>query len=92
MLKSEYSYLTEILVINDGSKDKTAEIGKFYQDITTVDGNSIVKIINKENGGHGSGINKGIEIARGKYFKVVDADDWLEEEPYNELLKRLVNE
>lgn len=92
MLKSEYSYLTEILVINDGSKDKTAEIGKLYQDITTINGNSIVKIINKENGGHGSGINKGIELAKGKYFKVVDADDWLEEDTYNELLKKLINE
>ena len=92
LLKSEYSNLTEILVINDGSKDRTAEIGQYYQELTTVDGKSIVKIINKENGGHGSGINKGIELARGKYFKVVDADDWLEEEPYNELLKRLINE
>lgn len=92
LLKSDYSYLTEILIINDGSKDKTAEIGKYYQKLTTVEGKSIVKIINKENGGHGSGINKGIELARGKYFKVVDADDWLEEQPYNELLKKLVDE
>lgn len=92
MLKSEYSYLTEILVINDGSKDRTAEIGKYYQELTTVDGKSIVKLIDKENGGHGSGINKGIELARGKYFKVVDSDDWLEEQPYNELLKKLIEE
>lgn len=92
MLKSDYSYLTEILVINDGSKDRTAEIGKYYQELTTVDGRSIVKLIDKENGGHGSGINKGIELARGKYFKVVDSDDWLEEQPYNELLKKLIDE
>ena len=92
LLKSEYAYLTEILIINDGSKDATATIGKMYEKITTVDGKSIVKLIDKENGGHGSGINKGIELARGKYFKVIDADDWVDEEQYNELLKRLINE
>lgn len=92
LLKTEYAYLTEILVINDGSKDKTAEIGKMYQDLTTVEDQSIVKIINKENGGHGSGINKGIELAKGKYFKVVDADDWVNEKDYDILLKRLINE
>ena len=92
LLKSRYAYLTEILVINDGSKDGTSQIGKMYEELTMVDGKSIVKLIDKENGGHGSGINKGIELARGKYFKVVDADDWLEEEAYDKLLEKLVEE
>ena len=92
LLKSEYAYLTEILIINDGSKDATATIGKMYEKLTTVNGKSIVKLIDKENGGHGSGINKGIELARGKYFKVIDADDWVDEDQYNELLKRLIDE
>lgn len=92
LLKSKYAYLTEILIINDGSKDRTSQIGKMYEELTTVDGKSIVKLIDKENGGHGSGINKGIELARGKYFKVVDADDWLEEEAYGKLLEKLVEE
>ena len=63
----------EVLVINDGSTDKTAEIAQAYVDKYP---NSI-KLINKENGGHGSGINIGIQNATGEYFKVVDADDWL---------------
>ena len=92
LLKSKYAYLTEILVINDGSKDNTSQIGRFYQDLTTVNGKSIVKIIDKENGGHGSGINKGIELARGKYFKVVDADDWVDAEQYDKLLEKLIDE
>lgn len=92
LLKSKYSYLTEILIINDGSKDSTKEIGEFYQKLTTINGKSIVKLVDKENGGHGSGINKGIELARGKYFKVVDADDWVDEEQYDKLLEILINE
>lgn len=92
LLKSKYSYLTEVLIINDGSKDHTAEIGRMYEKITTIGNRSIVKLIDKKNGGHGSGINKGIEIARGKYFKVVDADDWLDIEAYDKLLEKLQNE
>lgn len=89
LLKSKYSYLTEILIINDGSTDKTYEIGRFYETITSINGQSIVKLVDKENGGHGSGINKGIELAKGKYFKVVDADDWLDIEEYDKFLEKL---
>lgn len=63
----------EILIINDGSRDNTAEVAKKYEDKYP----DTVKLINKENGGHGSVINKGIELASGKYFKVVDGDDWV---------------
>lgn len=63
----------EILIINDGSKDHTAEIAQRYCDKHP---NSYF-LYNKENGGHGSGINYGIKYATGKYFKVVDGDDWL---------------
>ena len=89
LLKSRFSCLTEVLIINDGSKDKTELIGKLYEEITTKGNKSIVKLINKENGGHGSGINKGIELARGKYFRVVDADDWFDVEEYDKFLDKL---
>ena len=36
------------------------------------------KYVEKENGGHGSTINKGISLATGKYFKVIDGDDWVD--------------
>lgn len=64
----------DIMVVNDGSTDKTAEIGRKYQDSYP---NSI-RVISKENGGYGSTVNTGIINARGRYFKVVDADDWLD--------------
>lgn len=63
----------EILIVNDGSKDRTLEIAQKY----CVKYPQTVRLINKENGGHGSTINTGIKYATGKYFKVVDGDDWL---------------
>lgn len=64
----------EIIVVSDGSKDGSVEIVKEYVSRYP---DSIV-LIEKENGGHGSTINKGIEIASGKYFRVLDSDDWFD--------------
>lgn len=64
----------EILLINDGSKDNTAELAMKYEE----DYAGYVRCINKENGGHGSVINRGIQEAQGKYIKVIDADDWVD--------------
>lgn len=76
----------EILIINDGStKDNTAEIADRYQAAYP----TIVRAIHKENGGHGSGVNKGLEEAAGLYFKVVDSDDWVNTEVFRNILDKL---
>lgn len=77
----------EVLVVDDGSQDQTAKIAMEYQ---TRFPNSI-RLISKENGGHGSTINRGIYEASGKYFKVVDGDDWVNTEDFVELVKKLQN-
>lgn len=64
----------EVLVVNDGSKDSSLEVALEYERKYP----DTVRVIDKENGGHGSCINAGIREATGKYFKVVDADDWLD--------------
>ena len=64
----------EIIIINDGSKDQTLAIANKYKKKYP----NIVKVIDQENGGHGSGINAGLKVATGKYFKVVDSDDWVD--------------
>lgn len=75
----------EIFVVNDGSEDNTGAIGKKYERLYPYS----VKIINKENGGHGSTINESIKNATAKYFKIVDADDWVEKEGIEKLVRFL---
>ena len=68
----------EVLVINDGSPDKSRDVAQKYVDKYP----NVYRIIDKENGGHGSGINVGAENATGMYFKVIDADDWVDGEGF----------
>lgn len=76
----------EILIVNDGSmKDNTAAIADEY----AAKYPEIIKAVHKENGGHGSAVNKGLENATGLYFKVVDSDDWVKEEAYLAILDKL---
>lgn len=63
----------EVLVINDGSKDKTADIAAEYERKFP----GVVRLINQQNAGPGSTVNRGMEHATGKYFRMVDADDWV---------------
>ncbi len=72
-VNSENADDIEVLVINDGSKDSTAQIVEEYVKKYP----DTVKLINQENAGPGSTVNKGIEFATGKYFRMVDADDWV---------------
>lgn len=75
----------EIIIVNDGSTDRTGEIADDYVRRYP----NIVRAVHKENGGHGSGVNKGMELATGLYFKVVDSDDWLAPEAYRALMYQI---
>lgn len=79
--------LVEVLIIIDGSPDNSFEVAKKYE----VKYPNTFKVINKENGGHGSTINKGLELAKGKYFKVLDSDDWFDNQSYIFFLNKLMN-
>lgn len=75
----------ELLIVNDGSSDRTAEIADEYAQKYP----SIVKAIHQENGGHGEAVNAGIRNASGLYFKVVDSDDWVDTKGYFKILRSL---
>ncbi len=75
----------EVIIVNDGSKDGTLEIARGYAEKYP----DIVKVIDKKNGGHGSGVNAGLKAATGLYYKVVDSDDWLDTNALKELLKTI---
>ena len=79
----------EVIIVSDGSKDNSVNIVKKeyldkYKDT--------IVLVEKENGGHGSTINKGLEVATGKYFKVLDSDDWLNSIDFIEFVERLKKE
>lgn len=64
----------EVIVVNDGTPDRSVEVAQKFVDWYP----DTFVIVNKTNGGHGSAINTGVEHVRGKYLKVVDADDWVD--------------
>ncbi len=72
----------EILIVNDGSKDRTGEIADEYERRYP----GIVRALHKENGGHGDAVMTGLANATGLYFKVVDSDDWADAEAYPQVL------
>lgn len=77
----------EIIIVDDGSTDRTGDIADEYARKYP----SIVRVIHQENGGHGSGLNAGINCATGLYFKVVDSDDWVDEDSYRQIIQTLKN-
>ncbi|WP_117149036.1 glycosyltransferase family 2 protein [Paraliobacillus zengyii] len=79
----------ELLIVNDGSVDRSAEIADGYAKRYP----TIIKSIHQKNDGHGEAVNTGIQNATGRYFKVVDSDDWVDIRAYMkvlEMLKRLI--
>lgn len=66
----------EIIVVNDGSKDRSEEVIKQYVDKYP----QMIKYYKKENGGLSSARNYGIEKATGDYISFVDSDDYVDKE------------
>jgi glycosyltransferase involved in cell wall biosynthesis len=65
---------TEVIIVNDGSFDNTEKIAKELCKAYP----QTIRLISQENRGHGGALNTGIAAAKGKYLKVIDADDWIE--------------
>ena len=85
--KETYDRL-ELLVVDDGSTDgDTIEcIKKFTKNYPDT-----VKLIQQKNAGPGATVNNGIKHATGKYFRMVDGDDWVDSDALRQLVQKLVS-
>lgn len=77
--------ICEIIIVNDGSTDRTGEIADGY----AASAPDCVRVLHQPNGGHGSGINNGLSAAQGTYFKVVDSDDWVDGDALTRVIETL---
>ncbi|MBQ6038580.1 MAG: glycosyltransferase family 2 protein [Bacteroidaceae bacterium] len=75
----------QVLVVNDGSKDRTSEIAHEYENKYP----QYITVIDKENGNYGSCMNVVLSQAKGKYFRSLDADDWFETESFTKFVQEL---
>ncbi len=76
----------EIIIVDDGStKDDTAAKADAWQERVP----GIICAVHQENGGHGQAVNTGLSHATGRYFKVVDSDDWLDAPAMREIMDYL---
>lgn len=76
----------EVLVVNDGSKDRSSEIGHEYASKYP----NVIRVIDKENGNYGSCVNRALKEASGKYFRMLDSDDWCNTDALNRLLVNMM--
>jgi glycosyltransferase involved in cell wall biosynthesis len=83
---AEYLDHIEIILVDDGSvKDNTpAKVDEWAARFP-----GIIQAVHQENGGHGQAVNTGLKHASGIYFKVVDADDWLDERACKRVMEKL---
>ena len=85
IVSDEQMQMLEVLVINDGSKDSSSQIAHEYQDRYP----QTFRAIDKENGNYGSCVNRGLDEATGKYFRLLDADDQFDKEGLVKVLQVL---
>ena len=74
----------EIIVINDGTRDRSAEIAKEY-----ARKDNRIRVYDYENAGVSVARNRGLDLAKGDYISFVDSDDWLNSDFYKKLADAL---
>ncbi len=70
----------EVLLIDDGSTDSSAEICRTY-----AAADKRFRLISRENGGSSRARNTGLDEAKGEYIGFIDSDDYIEPEMYEKL-------
>lgn len=72
----------EIICLNDGSTDGSPDIIKEF-----AEKDSRIVVIDKKNSGYGDSMNKGLERACGEYVGIVESDDWIDTNAFEELYR-----
>jgi len=85
LVACESSKEFQVIIVNDGSKDRTLEIANSWKEKYP----DIIEVIDKPNGGHGSTINAALAVARGTYFRVIDSDDWVESRNFDTMISKI---
>lgn len=75
ILDETHMHSLEVFIVNDGSTDDTSSIAQEYMHQYP----DTIRVIDKENGGYGSTINAALAAATGRYFKLLDGDDWYDQ-------------
>lgn len=83
IVEPELMTLLDVLVVNDGSKDRTSAIAHEYAEKHP----DAIRVIDKPNGNYGSCVNRGLAEATGKYVKVLDADDTVDVKNFAEFVR-----
>lgn len=87
IVSNDLMQVLEVLVVNDGSKDASSQIGHEYESKYP----HTFIVIDKENGNYGSCVNRGLKEAKGKYVKVLDADDYFDTNEFVKVLSFLMS-
>ena len=87
LINAKNAHFLDILVVNDGSKDRSSEIGHQYKEKHP----DIIQVIDKPNGNYGSTINAGLLQAKGKFVKILDSDDWFDTMALNTMIEQIKN-
>ena len=85
IIKSKYIDLIEVFVVDDGGQDNTLAIAQKYAEKYP----DSIYPVHKENGGYGTTVNYSAEHATGKYFRLLDGDDWFNTEGLDKLMEHI---
>lgn len=86
IIKEKFDNL-DIIIVNDGSEDKSSDIGHQYE----MNFPNVIRVIDKPNGNYGSCINCGLKKAKGKYVKVLDSDDYFNKLEFSKFVELLLS-